>query len=434
MTELQTLYQRKGEVIHEMRDIYTQAEKRGEGLNVDEEAKWANLETEFKTVQSRIEKGEEVRKLLNSYETEMDSVTASTQETRAAFTEKTVTNTAKDKPEITYRSAYDKWVAWGPTALNNEERSVLSKGGVVGTRMSTNPEVRGTDPQVSSSAAPGGYLSPETWASNVVESMKMYGGMLQAGYVYTTKGGDVHHIPTEDTTSQVGSIIGQSVADDFSDIAWGEKLMGAFTYTSGIVLISNELLEDEVYNVSGRVQSICAKRVGRILNTHLTTGAGTTLPFGVVTEATDSGISAGSATAVTRTELLDLIHSVDPSYRVGPKVGFMFNDATLAAIRKLSIGSADDRPLWVPSMREGAPDTIEGHRYYINQDMATMATNAKSILFGDFDAYWIRQVRGMTLSRSSERYFERRSVGYFLTARFDGKLTDTAAIKYFQNA
>jgi len=422
MTELQSLYQKKGELIHEMRDIYASAEKRGEGLNVDEEGKWAKIEADLNTVEARIQKGEEVRKMLNSYDADMSNATASTKEVRDAFTEKNVsTSEAKPKEQRTYAEVYDQWISKGEKGLSREERSML--------------ETRGTDTQVSSSTTLGGYLSPETWAANVVESMKAYGGMMEAGMIYYTKGGDIHHIPTEDTTTQIGTqIANQDDAIAVVDTTWGEKNMSAWEYTSGIIKLSEAMVSDEAYNAPARVQAIIAKRLGRVANRDLTVGAGTTLPFGVVTSATNSGISAGSATAVTRTELLDLIHSLDPAYRIGGKVGFMFNDATLAAIRKLSIGSADDRPLWSPSMREGAPNTIEGHKYFVNQDMDSMGSSAKSILFGDFDNYWIRIVKGLDITRSSEFYWNERAIAYKGVMRFDGLLVDTASVKYFQNA
>lgn len=431
MTELQKMYQRKGEIIHEMRDMLNQAAAEKRGLSADEDEKYKRAETDLDALSKTIQRAEDLKSLSDDYEAQMSSATASTQQTRDAFSQKTVTTTAPQGAKAPdYRQIWTQAMGtrYGLDDLSIEHRQLLRRGYV------ETPEVRGTDPQVSSSASAGGYLSPEEWGNMVIESMKAYGGMLQAGTIMQTKGGDTLHLPTEDVTSQLGAIIAQGVADDISDTTWGELTWGAFTYTSKIILIANELYaEDDAYNILQRVGNICASRIGRKQNLDLTVGAGTTEPRGITLDAA-LGKSGASATAVTRSELLDLIHAVDPAYRVGPKVGFMFKDSTLAAIRKLSIGSGDDRPLWVPSMREGAPDTIEGHRYYINQDMPAMATTNKSILFGDFSKYIIRQVRGLTLSRSTERYFDRRSVGYFSTIRMDGRLSDTAAVKYFANA
>ena len=111
-------------------------------------------------------------------------------------------------------------------------------------------------------------------------------------------------------------------------------------------------------------------------------------------------------------------------------VAFMLNDTTLAAFKKLTIGTNDDRPLWQPSVREGEPDRIEGYKYFINNDMPAMTTGLKSMLFGNFDKYAIRQVGSYIMGRSDERYFEERAVAFSLFARFDGRYLDTAAVKH----
>ena len=420
MTELQSLYQKKGELIHEMRDIYASAEKRGEGLNVDEEAKWAKVEADLKVTEARIEKGLEVRKMLDSYDSDMSNATASTKEVRDAFTEKNVsTSEAKPKEQRTYGEIYDQWIRHGEKSLTKEERGILT--------------------QITTAGSPtlGGYLSPETWANEVVESMKAYGAMLEVGNVYYTTGGDVHHIPTEDTTTSLGfQIAAQDTAIAVTDTTWGEKVMNAFEYTSGIIKLSEAMLSDDAYNATARVQGIIARRLGRVANRDLTIGTGTSLPFGVTVSAANSSVVAAADDAITRSELVRLLHSVDPAYRKSGsgKVGFMFNDSTMSAIRQIGFGSADDRPLWQPSMRVGEPDTIEGFPYFINQDMASMAIDAKAIIFGDFSNYWIRIVKGLDITRSSEFYWNQRAIAYKGVMRFDGLLVDTASVKYLQMA
>jgi len=420
MTELQSLYQKKGELIHEMRDIYASAEKRGEGLNVDEEAKWAKVEADLKVTEARIEKGLEVRKMLDSYDSDMSNATASTKEVRDAFTEKNVsTSEAKPKEQRTYGEIYDQWIRHGEKSLTKEERGILT--------------------QITTAGSPtlGGYLSPETWANEVVESMKAYGAMLEVGNVYYTTGGDVHHIPTEDTTTSLGfQIAAQDTAIAVTDTTWGEKVMNAFEYTSGIIKLSEAMLSDDAYNATARVQGIIARRLGRVANRDLTIGTGISLPFGVTVSAANSSVVAAADDAITRSELVRLLHSVDPAYRKSGsgKVGFMFNDSTMSAIRQIGFGSADDRPLWQPSMRVGEPDTIEGFPYFINQDMASMAIDAKAIIFGDFSNYWIRIVKGLDITRSSEFYWNQRAIAYKGVMRFDGLLVDTASVKYLQMA
>jgi HK97 family phage major capsid protein len=64
-----------------------------------------------------------------------------------------------------------------------------------------------------------------------------------------------------------------------------------------------------------------------------------------------------------------------------------------------------------------------------------MAANAKSILFGDYGHYMIRDVMQVTMFRFSDSaYTKKGQVGFLAWARSGGNLLDTAAVKYYQNS
>jgi len=86
---------------------------------------------------------------------------------------------------------------------------------------------------------------------------------------------------------------------------------------------------------------------------------------------------------------------VDPAYR--RMAEWMFHDSTLKAIKKLK--DSEGRPLWAPGIAVREPNTILGYPYVVNNDMPVMAADAKSILFGDFSNYFIRDVLGVQLLR-----------------------------------
>ena len=130
-------------------------------------------------------------------------------------------------------------------------------------------------------------------------------------------------------------------------------------------------------------------RMARIANAKLTTGSGSSDVEGIVTNSA-AGVTAASATAITSDEIIDLVHSVDPSYRPG-SVAFMMNDATLAAVRKLKDGQ--NNYLWaMGNYQAGIPQNLLGYNVVVNQDMAGIATGNKSILFGDMSYFYVRKV------------------------------------------
>jgi len=217
------------------------------------------------------------------------------------------------------------------------------------------------------------------------------------------------------------------------DVAFGQLVLGAFKYSSKMVLVSVELMQDNSINLANFLGEALGTRIGRITNNHFTTGAGTTLPKGIVTAATSGKVGlTGETTSLIFDDLVDLEHSVDPAYRQNGR--FMFHDKTLAALKKIK--DSQQRPLFLPGLSVNAPDTILGYPYTVNQDMPQMAANAKSVVFGDLSKYIIRDVLGITLLRLDERYAEFHQVAFLAFARFDGNLLDagTHPVKYFQNS
>ena len=62
-------------------------------------------------------------------------------------------------------------------------------------------------------------------------------------------------------------------------------------------------------------------------------------------------------------------HSVDKSYRRNAK--YVFHDNTLGYLKGLL--DKYGRPLWTPGVAVGAPDTINGYEYVIDNAMPKLA-------------------------------------------------------------
>lgn len=123
-----------------------------------------------------------------------------------------------------------------------------------------------------------------------------------------------------------------------------------------------------------------------------------------------------------------------------PRPYFMLHDKTLAAIRKIK--DTQGHPIWAPpgqaypGITTQVPDTILGYPYIVNNDMPQMAANAKSILFGDFSNFFIRDALDIRLIRLDERYADTLEVGFIAFQRTDGNLINagTNPIKYYANS
>ena len=271
------------------------------------------------------------------------------------------------------------------------------------------------------SGGAGGYLVPPAFRAGVVEAMKAYGGMRQVASVITTAEGQDLPFATNDDTGNVGEILAEGATASVLDASFGVRILKAHMFSSKVVRVSFQLLNDSAFPIDAFLTRIFATRIGRITNTYFTTGAGANEPSGILTDST-LGVTAAATGAVTYDEILDLIHSVDPVYRVGPGVGFMFHDTTLRELRQLKDGNG--LPLWSDGTKAGEPSSLAGYGYTINQDMPTMATGNKSIVFGDMSAYYIRDVDQFSVLRLEELYATSAQVGFLAFSRHDGGLID----------
>jgi HK97 family phage major capsid protein len=278
--------------------------------------------------------------------------------------------------------------------------------------------------------AKGGFTVPKTFSNQVISSLQTRGPMMDptvVNYLVTDGGAPIMFPKFDDTAKAV--IVGENTLIDKDDLAFGQAQLGAYKYTSKIIPVSRELLEDSGVDIAKIISDAIAARISRGVNEHLTTGTGTAQPQGIVTAAT-VGKTTAVAGAITADELIDLIHSVDAAYRSTAR--FMLADGVVAGIRKLkdSTGSY----IWQPGMSLTNPETIFGRAFVVNPDMPATATGVKTVLYGDFKAYTVRQARALEVRRLDERFADSDQVGFVALGRWDGLLTDTGAVRALKQA
>lgn len=285
----------------------------------------------------------------------------------------------------------------------------------------------------------GGYTTSPEYQKSLEKAMKAYGGMRQAATVFRTATGAAMNFPTADATAEEGEIVGQNAAVSGGDTTFGNASMDVYKYSSKKIALPFELVQDSFIDIEAYIEELLAIRLGRIHNKHFTIGTGSSQPTGIVTASTAGKTgTTGQTATVTYDDLVDLEHSVDPAYRNLPGVAFMMHDASLKVIRKLK--DSNGRPIFVPGYEQGnpggAPDRLLGREIVINQHMATMAANAKSILFGALRKYMIRDVMDLTVFRMTDSAFTLNGqVGFVAFQRSGGNLVDAGgAVKHYANS
>ena len=325
-----------------------------------------------------------------------------------------------------YRKVFAKVVCGVPVdELEPEERAVLKAHS---TSFQTRAQSVGT-------TTAGGFTVPTELLAQIERAMKAWGPMYDDGTatVIQTSSGIPLKLPTVDDTAVTAEAHTENAAltdDGGKDVTFGQKSLDAFAFDTEFVKWSWELDDDSIFSMEALLGDLLGERLARIANLQLTTGTGSSAPNGIVTAST-LGVTAAATAAITSDEIIDLVHSVEPAYRSAPKVGFMFNDTTLKAIRKLKDG--DGNYLWqMGDVTRGAPGTLLGYRYLINQAIDSAAAAKKIALFGDLGKYYVRKVGAPVIGVMRERFWP--DLGIAGLIRFDGELAQTAAVKHLITA
>lgn len=331
----------------------------------------------------------------------------------------------EEKREKLREQAFRSFLRFGASGMDPELRKVLN-------REMRAKNMDGEERAQSTSNSAGGYTIPQGFSNELVESLKMWGPMLDPGVtrqIVTASGNQIDWPTLDDTANQAYRLNENTqVTGSDGDLVFGNKQLDAYKYASGAILVSDELMQDSAFNIEAIVRDAMATRFGRKVNNDLTVGDGNGDPNGIVT-ASSKGYDATLADGISLDDLLELQHSVDPAYRMDPSVAWMFNDTTLKKLRKIK--DLDGNYIWQPAdARTGAPASLFNYRYAINQAMPNVADSQKSVLFGAMNRYIVRRVQEISIRRLVERYADYGQVGFIGFARFDGELMDTAAVKH----
>lgn len=279
------------------------------------------------------------------------------------------------------------------------------------------------------SAGAGANVVPTSFYGVLQEHLIESSAIRQTNVtVLTTDSGENLQVPKTAGYSSA-SLIAEAGAISESDPSFGQVTLGAYKYAI-LVQVSSELLTDEGVDVAGFLARQGGRALGNGSGAHFVNGDGSSKPLGIVPAST-LGVTAAGAAAITTDELIDLFYSVISGYRTNGT--WMMADATVAKIRKLK--DADNQYLWSPGLVAGEVDTLLGRPVVVDTNMPAATTGLKSVVFGDFSAYFIRDVNGVRIERSDDFAFANDLATYRFILRTDGDLIDTTgAVKHLIQA
>lgn len=398
------LRQQKAALWTRAREMNDAAEAENRGFTAEEQANWNQINADIDALTGRIERQEQIER---TAATDARSPAPIEGPERAAQPGDTAERAAQRQ------EAFRSYLRYGYSGVPEEQRAALAE--LRATALDAT-EQRALGINVNTGA---GYLCPPEAQRELMVAMLAYGGMREVSTVISTSNGNDLPWPTMNDTSNTGELVGEHQTVSEQDVAIGQRVMRAYKYSSKEVKVSIELLQDSAYDLDGLLRNVFAERIGRITNTHFTTGAGMDRPSGITID-TVVGQTAAATGAVTADELIRHTYTIDRAYRARGR--WMFHSLTARDLRSLVDG--DGHYLWGMGLQSGEPDTLLNYPVTINDDMPQMATGNRALLFGDLAKYHIRDVMGIRLLRLEERYAEQGQVAFFAFSRHDGMLMD----------
>jgi len=429
MPTAKELREKRANIWSQMTEIFDAANAEGRAMTAEERQKYDRAEEELDQLgdQVALTEAHEARKA------EMEKVDRSVLPNRTEERRREEDNVSDEEREQwgaagtrQYQRAFSRWMSRGFARMDTEDRDVLEKGYQLAAG-------EGRAAGVGTQAA-GGYTVPPAFRARIVERMKQITAVRDVAMVINTETGATLPWPTVDDTANVGAILAENTQVTEQDVTFGQAQLGAYVYTSKLIRVSYQLLQDTFFDLEGWLARTLALRIGRIQNQHFTTGTGTSQPLGLVTGGVVGVTGAvGNTTSIPYTSMVDVLDTLDPAYLGSPNLQWMFSQSVRKQVRKLV--DAQNRPLWEPSLQVGTPDSLLGYGIKLNNDMPAPAANAKSIAFGDFEeGYVIRDVADFLLLRLEERYADFLQVGFVGFQRTDATVQNTAAYTLYQNS
>lgn len=298
-----------------------------------------------------------------------------------------------------------------------------------------------------------GLSVPEEWSPTVTQTLRYYGNVTAAVYVFTTAHGRPIHFNQMDGSGEEGEAIGPGQSQGAGDVPGTAQPLpstkdvefGASWRGSKFMPVRFEPETDVHFDVAALVMEQGARRLGRGWNKEFTVGSTANRPKGIVNEA--MVIDGGSASAddgtggLAFTHLLQIEYAIDRAYRIGNEggdggfmdgwagmLGFMFNENIERQLRAMTHPTTK-LPVWVPDLEVGQaaqwiPGRIFGrYPYVINQHMADgKGNNHLAVLFGNFNHYFVRRVGSPMYMRFWDRStMKEMSTDFYAISRCDGR-------------
>lgn len=286
--------------------------------------------------------------------------------------------------------------------------------------------IRGTATQMRAgeqnfSISNNGALLPTSIANRIIETVRDMCPILAGADVYHVSG--TLKIPvygkantTHDIAVGYGADFTELTADAgaFTSVDLTGYLVGALS------LVGRSLLNNADIDLVSFVVRKMAESISVFVEGELLTGTGATNSHCTGALSTTNTMNAGSVSAISADNLIDLQVKVNQAFQ--KNAVWTMHPSTWTVIKKLK--DKNDRYLVQDDITGEFPYRLLGKPVYLSDNMPTIASAAKVVLYGDYSGLSVNIRENMTVEVLREKYATQHAVGVVAWMELDSKVSD----------
>lgn len=264
-----------------------------------------------------------------------------------------------------------------------------------------------------------GAIIPQSIANRIIDKIRDICPILSGAEMYHVKG--TLKIPkwtvansTHDVTVGYATEFKEVTADSgkFTSIDLSGYLAAV------LVLIGKSVENNSEINVVDFVISKIAEKVSAFIEEQLLSGTGSSQAQGILNCA--NTVTAANNDKITVDDLIELQGAVKQAYQQG--ACWTMNNDTFTAIKKIK--DTTGRMMIQTDASKAFPYTLLGKPVYLSDAMPKIAANAKTVLYGNYNALAVNFRENINVQILREKYATQHALGVICWFEFDSKVID----------
>jgi HK97 family phage major capsid protein len=184
-----------------------------------------------------------------------------------------------------------------------------------------------------------------------------------------------------------------------------------------LVLIGKSVINNSDIDVVNFIVNEMAKQIAAFLEKECLNG---TVDKAEGALSTTNTLNAGSTSAITADNLIDLQAKIPTAYQAN--ACFTMHPSTFTAIRKLKDGNG--QYLLQPSLAGPTPYILLGKPVYLSDNMPTIGSGNKAVLYGDYSGLAVNFRENVSIQILLEKYATMHAIGIVSWFEFDSDVID----------